>query len=951
MSDFAPGQRWLSEPEAELGLGIVKETDHRLVTVYFPATDQERVYSRQNAPLVRIRWQSGETINTITGDTLCVAAVETLGDTLIYMAFAPEAPHDITPVPESLIDHHLELSGAIDRLFSGQLDAPRWFELRYQALLAREHALGTRVRGLSGARIDLIPHQLYIAHEVSRRHAPRVLLADEVGLGKTIEAGLILHRLILTHQVNRALIIVPESLIHQWFVEMIRRFNLHFSIYDHDRMAALHTEHATDDSAATSPLRDNPFMNDQFVLCSTRFLATCDLDLLTGGQWDIIVVDESHHFSWTPDAASAEYLRLEKLANNTPAVLLLTATPEQAGTESHFAQLRLLDPQRFHSLEAFRKEQHDYQPVAALASALHHQTTWDDALRTEVARFLPGTSVDESNRDHIVRELLDRNGTGRVLFRNTRQNISGFPLRNPDIILIDPPAQYDAVRASAIQERDLDLLLYPELGGDDDLWCEADGRVQWLASFLRQHRKEKVLTICAHKETAMALQAWLAYHQGFHAAVFHEDMDLIARDRAAAWFSDREEGAQILICSEIGSEGRNFQFARHLVLFDLPRNPDVLEQRIGRLDRIGQGDVIHIHVTCFKSHPQHTLLRWYHDGMNAFKEPNAIGHMILEKCDQLLEECLFLYDDEQHMRTLLDDTRTLAGHLYEQMRSGRNRLLELASFDQNKAQQLIKEIRVLDEQSPFDFLEHIFENLEIATESSGEQRLVLQPSDQSPFLLPGLPEDGLTVTTDRQTALGHDDVAFLTWEHPMVTGAIDLVLGMDPGKACVALLRNPRLPAGAVLLETLYALQVTAPRKLNAERFLPPVMIRNLINSKGKDMSESITHEAISRHLEKVDRGLANKIIRSQSSVLQDMLEASSRHVEKQVRPLTADALDTMREHQRLEQRRLEELARRNPNIRPEELEIIKTQTCALETSIADAKPQLEAIRVIVTTQ
>ena len=90
---------------------------------------------------------------------------------------------------------------------------------------------------------------------------------------------------------------------------------------------------------------------------------------------------------------------------------------------------------------------------------------------------------------------------------------------------------------------------------------------------------------------------------GIRATLFHEGMSLIERDRAAAWFADPEEGAQVLICSEIGSEGRNFQFAHHLVLFDLPSNPDLLEQRIGRLDRIGQNAVIKIHVPYVRAVP------------------------------------------------------------------------------------------------------------------------------------------------------------------------------------------------------------------------------------------------------------------------------------------------------------------------------------------------------------
>ncbi len=110
------------------------------------------------------------------------------------------------------------------------------------------------------ARSGLIPHQLYIAYEVGRRHAPRVLLADEVGLGKTIEVGMIIHQQVLSGRAERILIVVPETLQHQWLVEMMRCFNLHFSIFDEERCI---------ESFAES---DNPFDTQQYVLCSLTFL-------------------------------------------------------------------------------------------------------------------------------------------------------------------------------------------------------------------------------------------------------------------------------------------------------------------------------------------------------------------------------------------------------------------------------------------------------------------------------------------------------------------------------------------------------------------------------------------------------------------------------------------------------------------------------------------------------
>ncbi|MDN3684215.1 helicase-related protein [Vibrio sinaloensis] len=104
------------------------------------------------------------------------------------------------------------------------------------------------------------------------------------------------------------------------------------------------------------------------------------------------------------------------------------------------------------------------------------------------------------------------------------------------------------------------------------------------------------MVIASRASTALQLEQALREREGIRATVFHEGMSILERDKAAAYFAQEEGGAQVLICSEIGSEGRNFQFANQLVMFDLPFNPDLLEQRIGRLDRIGQHRDIDVHV-------------------------------------------------------------------------------------------------------------------------------------------------------------------------------------------------------------------------------------------------------------------------------------------------------------------------------------------------------------------
>ncbi|MFC6673673.1 SNF2-related protein [Marinobacterium aestuariivivens] len=153
--------------------------------------------------------------------------------------------------------------------------------------------------------MQLLPHQFYIARQVTRRPVPRVLLADEVGLGKTVEAGLIMHQLLCSGRAKRVLVVVPDSLVHQWLVEMLRRFNLRFSILDPLRCTALEmTEEG------------NPFESAQLVICSLSFL-TGDDDrrraALEAG-WDLMVVDEAHHLGWSEEAASHSYLAIEALA-------------------------------------------------------------------------------------------------------------------------------------------------------------------------------------------------------------------------------------------------------------------------------------------------------------------------------------------------------------------------------------------------------------------------------------------------------------------------------------------------------------------------------------------------------------------------------------------------------------------------------------------------------------
>ena len=193
-----------------------------------------------------------------------------------------------------------------DRLLAGQIDEVRTADLRAEALKFRSDMQKSAVRGFVGGRVDLLPHQMFIANEVSSRVTPRVLLADEVGLGKTIEAGLILHRLHLTGRANRVLILLPDALVNQWFVELLRRFNLVASVIDEERCEDLESDDP----------EGNPFLSCQIALSSINYIAGDEErteQCVTAG-WDLLIVDEAHHLEWSPESASAAYELVETLA-------------------------------------------------------------------------------------------------------------------------------------------------------------------------------------------------------------------------------------------------------------------------------------------------------------------------------------------------------------------------------------------------------------------------------------------------------------------------------------------------------------------------------------------------------------------------------------------------------------------------------------------------------------
>jgi ATP-dependent helicase HepA len=769
------------------------------------------------------------------------------------------------------------------------------------------------VRGFVGGRVDLLPHQMYIASEVASRLVPRVLLADEVGLGKTIEAGLILHRLHLTGRAGRILILVPEPLVNQWFVEMLRRFNMLFSIFDEERCASiqLHNPEA------------NPFLDSQLVLCSTALPGGNPLRSrqLAAAGWDLLVVDEAHHMEWTPALASPQYSLVEELASRTPGVLLLTATPQQLGPEGHFARLRLLDPSRYADLAEFLEEAEHYEQVARALDRLLADHPLTDADRKLFGGHSPRVrrhceelaAGDEASRIHLVNELLDAFGTGRVMFRNTRASLTGFP------------------------ERKAHLCKLP--AGPD----ETGSKVKWIVALLREFAGEKILLICKTRELVEEIAGRLQREINVNCGVFHEGLTLLQRDRNAAYFAE-EEGARILLCSEIGSEGRNFQFAHHLVLFDLPSNPELLEQRIGRLDRIGQKAVIHIHVPFAPGTASEVLARWYHEGLNAFEtHPHGALEIITTLGGELDAQCADF--SAKKLASFIKRTRELHSRIAKKLERGHDRLLELNSSKPERAADLIRQIRAADADAGFeDFAIRLLDHFGVEVDDLSSRTYGLKPGHLLTDAFPALPPEGLSVTFDRTRALTREDIGLFSGDHPLLTGALDLLLGSESGNTAFGVWKGSG--SEAILLEVHFVIECVAPSSLHADRFLSPTPLCIVLDHTLTDQSNDET--MTSAHLEKgdiyrlLDRGAVKR------KLLPAMLARAGQIAAERMKTIVAASTRAMEMQLHDEIERLETLRAINDHVRPEEIAAARQQQAELHAAIGSARLRLDALRLIL---
>ena len=873
-----------------------------------------RRYAVADPPLVRARLNIGQQAHSAGGVAFQIQEVIEDGALLRYRGENQE-------LSEAELEAELDVVTPENRLQNGQVDDPRLFDLRRHALEIRHRMLTSPARGFLGGRIRLFDHQLSIARDVCERHRVRVLLADEVGLGKTIEALLILHRLLLTGRVENALILVPPALVHQWLAEAYLRFNLILRVMGDDTHGGGTIDLESED------------LSEQ-LLAAQLFVCPLGVDVgesFAQTPWDIVIVDEAHHLR----PGSAEFALVDQLAVQTNHVIFLSATPDRDGEEAHFHRLALLDPARFHDIAAYRRESDHYRVLATVAERLARNeplTTPDlDLLRKRLADADLEALLTAQDSQRLLRRLLDLHGIGRVMFRNVRARIPGFPRRLPQIIKLTG-GDSEGLRREFLADIEHD-------GASQLPDVAADPRTKWLGAFLDNHAMEKVLVLCSDAAKVEAFSSALVTPRR-KVARFHEKMGAIERDRQAAWFLDAA-GPQMVISSLMGAEGRNFQVARHLVLLDLPLSADRLEQSIGRIDRIGQGEEVHIYPLAVDGSPQARLRRWYAEALEVFDRPWHGSPVIEREFGAELVQAL-LASGEEKINDLIGRGKQRNAEIIAELETGRDRLLELTSFDGEAARNLQQAIVRLESSTDLEsFMVDALERSGLDVEEIGQRSYAVRAGMDYHRPFPGFVGHEMGVTFDRDIALEHPDRALLTWDHPMVRDSVDMLLTHEIGNASLARTAG-RAPG--LLLEALYVAEPTVAQALRADRFLPPTPVRVVIDSDGEEVELDLLDP--DRQLEPIDSAALDL---AQVDALLPELLARSREIAAERSSVIAA---TAREHMRNELvptvTRLKELAKVNPSIGEGEIETASNLLTALDEGLARARVRLDALRLIL---
>jgi len=668
------------------------------------------------------------------------------------------------------------------QISQGKFDPPRQFLIKYWAYLFHSYYTSYQIKCITNSRLSLMPHQINVTHRLSEEFFPRIILADEVGLGKTIEAGIYIKEMMARNLAERIIIIVPASLLKQWQFEMKNKFNINFTIYDGKKIKELERR----GNYKSAEMYQNPFYYDNLIICSLQFARNQKyIEMLSAISWDIVIFDEAHHLrrylingKTNRYRETLNYELARNLSLNSESMLLLTATPLQLHTFELFSLIELIQPDSFSNFsdfEHFRKNMPFINLLITNINQIDSLNNFEVKNTVKLLKDLNYINKEKSNeqilteikteesRLNILKRIEQDHTLSKFLIRNRKKNIFTEELLSKRIvhtIIVNPTKEeldvYNEIRLylaqiynsspskenlglgfvittlqklltsskyailrslerrleqinrfkniflniDAIKEEDPE---YFELEVEDEFLdseifdkfkdkltkeqiehgsnvfnqqkilnefytklknipydSKSDKLVEVLNQIYSRNPKEKLIIFTQFVDTLKYLKDLLkTQNNDYFIEIFFGGLDRDQKDEAVERFRN-SQNFSILISTEIGGEGRNFQFCRTLINYDLPWNPMKLEQRIGRLDRIGQESrEIYIYNFYMEGTVETDVVYALIKRINLFEESVGVLEPIIGRIEKDLKNVIFAEDDRKKRKKLNEFYRTI----------------------------------------------------------------------------------------------------------------------------------------------------------------------------------------------------------------------------------------------------------------------------------------------------
>ena len=862
--------------------GVITENDGRIIRVSWDNANIPAQFTAADPPVSRVNLTGKPVQRRSTGQYVAVLNPVAASATPTWQCqvFSQDGGMPSTAnIPEADL-RPLPVTDPMERFRANEIGSTKRYLLRQVTQQYRHQNLHDDLVSLGQSQVDIQPHQVSVVHKVISNYPHRFLLCDEVGLGKTIEAGMALKELRARAGVQRVLAIVPPNLVRQWQFEMRTKFNEPFSVINTSTVNYMRNQ----------GYNGNPFAHPDYssVLCSSRWITNQRWrDLCAEAYWDLIILDEAHHARSHPDGrTTALYDFIQRFASEEHirrmGMLFLTATPMQLHPHELYALVELLDPTLFPSEEDFERHRQETPGLSRLVENLTRHgfpipgqdeeqlvqqvSEWLEEGPEETRRRL---SSGQAGRQEIIEKLGDKHRLSEVLIRNRKALVGGFMPRTAHRWEVDlSPEERTALqavedyvrfgyqfaadtnanaigflmvifqklaassiaaireslhrrrekvqaRASASQspsEGDMEDMLDDD-DAASDVVEKSDGMaamtqqelqlldnaiaaindvgetdskalvfIERLGDLFNDNPDEKVIVFTQFRETQNHLEEQFT-DRGWGVNLFHGQMSPRDKDRAIERFR-KEPGPQVLICTEAGGEGRNLQFCHYLVNYDLPWNPMKVEQRIGRVDRIGQTHPISIINFSVKGTVEERVLDILENRIKMFTDTVGELDPILGEADGIESDIRkIMQTADENMDAVLADFDRQNEERIRASEEAQGRLgdfiMDTKSFRKEIAERISGQVSPVDNDDFERFIGQLLADVRTHIKRSGDAYDLTFHGDfleaHQRRLFVGGPRMKAVFRPDRRPDA--EDVEFMVFGHKVVETIVEQVLG------------------------------------------------------------------------------------------------------------------------------------------------------------------------------